>query len=227
MKIHRSKVLEFYDIKPSRNSSQDSPVSSITGLIGEDLVLGLLCRHLKGDVISHGCRPGTKSGRRLDAWVRANGRDYQVEVKNWCAHSLGQKTVPVSDSLTFREHAKETLSNFLTLERNLEGIWKILGPMRPPEGAPEAIGIPLLALWAPVATEASAKEEQLPCWFTCDLADYKQVIPRQYADVTHTHIHIFSASLYLRTLSDEVLDIEMPRATDRIRRLAQLVDIET
>lgn len=222
MNIHRDRVLEFYDKRCPWPPVTGSPVSAITGVIGEDLVLGLLCRRLNGKILSYGCKPEGSSGRRLDAWVSAGGKLYQVEVKNWCAHSLGGETVP-DDTIGIRQVSEKNLEVFLTHPRNLEAIWKILGPMKPPTPLEYTEIIPLLALWAPVAL-SSQDPDLPPYWFDCDLANYKEVIPAQYREVTHKKIQIFSASLYLRSLRSKVIRLSMPRTKERIRQLERLFD---
>lgn len=119
MKVQKAALLEFYDKRRTWPTATGSPVSAITGVIGEDLVLGLLCRHLDGKILSYGCKPGGSSGRRLDAWVSAGRKLYQVEVKNWCAHSMGGQTVP-DDTSGIRKIAERNLMGFLTHPRNLE-----------------------------------------------------------------------------------------------------------
>lgn len=217
MKINRERILAFYDKRCPWPTETGSPVSAITGVIGEDLVLGLLRRHLNGKILSYGCKPEGSTGRRLDAWVSAGGKLYQVEVKNWCAHSMGGRTVP-DDASGVRKIAEINLWEFLTHPRNLEAIWKILGPMKPPSSEGNANPIPLLALWAPVASP-NRLSSLPPFWFHCDLSNYEGVIPKQYRKVAHRKIHIFSASLYLRSLQSKAINLPMPRAEERIRCL--------
>lgn len=69
MKIHRAAILGLYDKRRKWPTETGSPVSAITGIIGEDLVLGLLCESLKGKILTYGCKPEGLSGCRLDAWV--------------------------------------------------------------------------------------------------------------------------------------------------------------
>lgn len=220
MKINRERVVAFYDKRCSWPPEMGSPVSAVTGVIGEDLVLGLLCRKLDGKILSYGCKPEGSSGRRLDAWVSGGRKLYQVEVKNWCAHSLRGRTVP-DDPFGIRRIAEMNLKEFLTHPRNLEAIWKILGPMKPPAAIGNANPIPLLALWAPVALP-QRRSSQPPFWFDCDLSDYEGAIPKQYRKVAHRKINVFSASLYLRSLRQKVINLPMPRAEERIKCLQAL-----
>src|SRR5437867_11663435 len=107
MRFRRLALLDFYDDPQSELFAADgrgSHVSAITGLIGEDLILGLLLHYWKsqGDsarVISYQCTQGTIKGVRLDAWVIKNdGELFQVEVKNWSAHSRDGYRLPADSS---------------------------------------------------------------------------------------------------------------------------------
>jgi hypothetical protein len=62
MKINRHKILAYYDRRRKWPPEIGSTVSAITGVIGEDLVLGLLCRYLKGDNFSYSPCRGPKHG---------------------------------------------------------------------------------------------------------------------------------------------------------------------
>lgn len=81
---NRIGLLKFFDEKPPRSEKH---ATSIVAIAGEDLGLGLLVDYLRrravqASVVSYRCTPGTKSGRRLDAWVEADAVLYQVEIKN-------------------------------------------------------------------------------------------------------------------------------------------------
>lgn len=224
MKIRRQALLDFYDRKQSWSSATGSPVSAVTGIVGEDVVLGLLCRHLDGQILSYECKPAGLAGGRLDAWVAGGGQLYQVEVKNWCSHSLGGR--PISpDDVNLREVAEANLQEFLRHTRNRESIWKVLGAMKAVKNSDNSDSVPLLALWAPVAIPAPEADGRLPFWFDCPLSEYLDVLPPQHVNTTQRTLHIFSASLYLRSLLDEVIELPMPRAEARLRQLAALIEI--
>src|SRR5260370_611381 len=101
MNFKRTKLITFYD-QPrawaTEVEGRGSHVSAITGLIGEDLIIGLL-RHFwcsegaSSKILSYQCYPGTQKGERLDAWLLREYQGehwlFQVEVKNWSGHSKG------------------------------------------------------------------------------------------------------------------------------------------
>ena len=97
-KINISEIIELYDMQNRENSKH---ISSITGLIGEDLLSGLLkhylCRNEDGvDVkIDESVTPKQKgkNGKMLDRWILTSklgvaDKCYQTEIKNWSSHSL-------------------------------------------------------------------------------------------------------------------------------------------
>jgi hypothetical protein len=220
MKVRRQKLLEFYDHQPQWEESESSPVNAVTGMIGEDLVLALLCRKLGGKIRGYNCR-GKKAW--LDAWVTTSGAEYQVEVKNWCAHSLGGEKVE-ADRSNLRGAAEKNLKVYLEEPRNRAKIWKVLGAMKAVEGhSEETKPEPLLAFWAPVAEVRSTK---LPSFFSVALDSYisQEIVPVELRETLHERVHIFSASLYLRhECTDEVLDLDMPRAEHRLKWLQSLL----
>jgi len=95
--------------------------------------------------------------------------------------------------------------------------------MKPPASVGGMLPIPLLAFWAPVALRGRSRETTSPFWFNCNLADYADVVPEHYRKVTFRKIHVFSASLYLRSLKAAEIDILMPRAEARLLQLRQLL----
>jgi hypothetical protein len=87
-------LIKFYDLKGENSKN----ASSVTGLIGEDLITGIFKHYLeskspkpKVNVLIE--NPKEKNGRWLDRWIiQENGNEnicYQTEIKNWSAHSLG------------------------------------------------------------------------------------------------------------------------------------------
>jgi len=100
MKIDINQLIELYDTRHKKWSDQTgSPISSITGLIGEDLVLGILEHYFnnelgkKASINRSTPLTGNKKGPWLDAWMMTEKEYYQVEIKNWCASAIGGKAV--------------------------------------------------------------------------------------------------------------------------------------
>ena len=97
--LNIKELIEFYDCK---EKGLTKPASSISGLIGEDLIAGLFKHYLekcdkktvtvKIDDVS--IKATGKEGKMLDRWIIQENNDgtkiaYQTEIKNWSAHSLG------------------------------------------------------------------------------------------------------------------------------------------
>jgi hypothetical protein len=87
-------------------------------VIGEDLGVALLLKYfsdqkLNALALSEPCTQKTKKGKRLDKWIVIEDTDskiiYQVEIKNWNAHSLNSETV--------RDHADENYMSEYRLRR--------------------------------------------------------------------------------------------------------------
>jgi hypothetical protein len=99
--LHLNELLNFYDY---RVSSSFGHASAVNAVLGEDLAVALLTHYFKGvglEVVAldEVCTQGTQRGNRLDKWIAVNSATesviYQVEIKNWSAHSIGGKSVMV------------------------------------------------------------------------------------------------------------------------------------
>ena len=79
-------------------------MSAVTGLVGEDIVLGCFQHYLQHqeecvtETPIWKCTSGKKKGPWLDAWLKIEqqGKPHllQIEIKNWCANSYG-KVMPL------------------------------------------------------------------------------------------------------------------------------------
>jgi len=228
MKIHGKELLRFYDRHSKWDDKIGSPVSAITGLIGEDLVLGLLQHYWESKgkhvEIDYNCKSKSNVGPRLDAWVSVGRKHYQVEVKNWSAHSVGGISIE-EPKWPLHLAAAENLRRYAEEDRNLDAIWKVVAKMSHPSGEGD-IGQPVLAFWSPVAV-LGAKPAKMPCWFECPISTYAKKIPQKYQDHKFERISIFSASLYLRSLTDKTINIAMPRFENRFKKISSLLDLSS
>jgi hypothetical protein len=221
MKINRAKILAYYDKRCNWPVETASTVSAVTGMIGEDLVLGLLCHYLNGKIFSHTCKGSGKSGQWLDAWVYTKRALYQVEVKNWSAHSVGGLAVPDTQE-GLQEVAERNLNSFLKYPKAAHRVWKVLTKLEVPDRFQGQKPLPLLAFWAPVTLQ-NAKSTSF--WFDCKPSEYRRFIPQEIATPPQDCLKIFSASLYLRSLKAKFIELPMPRAEARIKTLSDLVGI--
>jgi len=246
-KLEISKLLDFYDVRRTPNEDTGSPITAITSLIGEDLVLGLLELYFKKSgralqcPVERKCTTGETTGPRLDGWIRTKKGDlFQTEVKNWCASAIGGISVD-KDLETKGGKAKSRrrrYSWFEAAERNRErylnhphpakNVWKVLVPMKQRNGRPHKNAKPLLAFWSAIAPQGASKEKQLKPFFSIRTKFYRDIIreaelplPRHYSDT----VWIFSASNYLRSLKGKgrrCVEISMPRVRERLEELRKL-----
>jgi hypothetical protein len=222
--IKRKALLDFYDRRPNNKKHVSSPVSAITGLLGEECVLQLLRRRLRGAILDFPCKTKGRKGPRLDGWIKAGRSLYQVEVKNWCAHSMGGESFPEEPRMQL-EHSCANLTVFLTHLPNIKKIWKVLAPMDRRKLPTQRRPTPLLAFWAPVALPTSKKLRPL---FKCPLAPYRKCFrkagykPPPGVDA----VWIFSASIYLRGLRARRIRLPMPNTASRLKVLTELIEME-
>lgn len=211
MKISREKLIRFYDEK-LKVEGRGSDVSALTGLWGEDLLVGVLQLYWKNvekadsKILSYACSCGTKSGYRLDAWLLKGNTLYQVEVKNWAAYSLGERELKFDATQEkIEKYCKEQWDYyFKSDEIPVAQVAKVFTPMKKPEGYETCQVTPLLCFW----------------FFICESIQ-KPYSTRPYAN--GKKLDVFSASAYLRSLKDEKIEIAMPRAERRLRLLSELI----
>lgn len=99
MKIAPKKIVRLFDERSKDGSYGGSDVT--IGLLGEDLLLGVLQHYWKSNegaeskILTYKCNCGSLKGPRLDGWLLKSLREkdelYQVEVKNWAAYAIGGK----------------------------------------------------------------------------------------------------------------------------------------
>jgi len=230
MRINKSAVLEFFDVTPNYEEEMGvtfgSHVSAISGLVGEDLVLGLFLHFWNQNkqqegtlsLLNYRCS-ALESGRKLDAWLKLDRAEdrvnvpvelFKVEVKNWSYHSIGMRqTLPIDadDAETLRvSHHNWNLC--IEAERNHETVYKVIEDMRSPVGFDDAPHRPVLCFWAPLLSNQQA---HVVPYFTIRNSDH-----------ILDGVAIFSASLYLRTLADEFVDIPMLRVDERLKFLHRM-----
>jgi hypothetical protein len=190
--------------------------------VGEELGIGLLIRCLgevgftNAQALGVPCTPGTKKGKRLDTWVgtEKSGQRilFQVEVKSWCAHSLGGCAIPVSasaaelETLVQRNWARYWDSN-AHQPRN-KGLQKVLAPMQVPAPGADLVE-PIACVW-----DALHPSGELTPWFSVEVSSS-----------SFSRLWWFSMSSYLRTeLTSglESLTLDMPRLDERLERMGAM-----
>ncbi len=109
-KLKLRELIDFYDYKVRGSSNHASAVNAV---LGEDLAVALLTHYFENDgfnvyFLPEPCTQGKQRGTRLDKWMVVEKKEssviYQVEIKNWSAHSIGGKLCsPSADDSTLRQ----------------------------------------------------------------------------------------------------------------------------
>ena len=211
-------LLGFYDEAPK---SIRGHVSAVTGVIGENLGIGLLLdffrrNNLSAEVLEDRVTQKTKSGKRLDKWVKVkSGKKivhYQVEIKNWSAYAIGGRRLAVNATTAqVRAHkierwTKEWDGNTFIKEQ----VRKVLTPMASPIDA--VFVEPLVCYWDNM--HPKGKDD---AWFSIPVPSGK--FPR---------VWVFSMSAHLRNLmnsGDEMIEIHAPDMHTRLTILNKLLGL--
>jgi len=215
IKLSRSKLIQLYDVW-SPIEGRGSDVSAITGVIGEDLLFGLFQHYwtnVEGgecNILQYSCTTGTRSGPRLDGWILCKNQKekllYQVEVKNWAVYSIGEKELPLrASSEVIDQYSKEQWNYYFGGQTiGHERVAKVLVPMKKPAGFDYLNPMPLCCFWVYIAKTVGVPFSR----HTFENGD---------------EVHVFSASAYIRGLSEEIIEIDMPRVERRLSILKELI----
>lgn len=212
MLVDVAALLRFYDELPEGRRH----ASAVKGVAGEELSLALLLdyfgrRGKKAAKVGDVCSTGRARGPRLDAWIRvgtpSRGTLYQVEAKNWSAHSLqGKAIAAIASEGALRAHKRERWQNQYWNGRTFwtASLRKVLRPMRPP--VPARRVLPLACIWDPVHPTGG----QSP-FFRVKLRG------RAFPEVW-----VFSVSAYLRGIRRRWIRLSMPDLAARLRHLRRI-----
>jgi hypothetical protein len=207
--------------------------SSVTGLIGEDLITGIFKHHLernrpnsKVNVLAE--NPKEKKGRWLDRWIiQENGSKnicYQTEIKNWSAHSLGGVHFEYDPNkpLDFQTLDSDKIFNKIWDGSKMEfkdaAVNKVLKQMKSNadlDSLPNKTIEPLVCFWMPI-TKSSVKEPIIELKISNTNTNFDRVT-------------IFSASIYLRRLLSKnikLIEIESGHIAARMKKLNNLFSIK-
>jgi hypothetical protein len=241
--INKLGLFKFYDRRFSGAEEKGSPVTAVTSLIGEDVVLGLLEHYLKTigkDSVVRGpiykCNTGKQTGPRLDAWIHTRKHLYQVEVKNWCASAIGGVEVGGEKfrgktkrrqrkQLTWLEAATHNRGRYLDRKDTAKKVWKVLVSMKPPDDVSSKKPTPLLAFWSPVAPVGAGKDEDLKPFFPVKTKHFRRTIAKAGLNLPKGYpakVWVFSASNYLRAIRNNDVKVRMPRVAQRLAELREL-----
>jgi hypothetical protein len=255
IKVNIRELVTFYD--ESDDAQKHS--SAIKSLVGEPLAFALLrnyfdqltpkncSRWLPADQNEPAgkflrCTTGGKQGHWLDGWfeVKRNGSDityYQVEVKSWSFHGIGNKgqRLPVDVvGAPLRKRQIEIWKKYWDGQIfRQEDINKVLLKMQPPTANGKVIAdakvLPLVCLWEAVHPGDNAMEGR-PINTTVPLAEFFSVKPGEYkcskllktgdslTSAEFEELFVFSMSTYLRKLlanKIDLLELELPLVGER------------
>jgi hypothetical protein len=160
---------------------------------------------------------GTKKGSRLDKWIAVQSANesvlYQVEIKNWSAHSIGGNIVERPDDPDYMREFRGKRWNyqFDTVKKvpSQSGAQKVLTKMRVPDQYSNTHSQqPLLCFWEPLHQHG----------------DSEALFEVEVVSEAFTHLKVFSMSNYVSLLlrTSETLEVEMPDADSRIDWLQKL-----
>jgi hypothetical protein len=217
-KLNLRELLNFYDYKVPLSKTHASAVNAV---LGEDLAIALLVHYLKGDglevvALDGVCAQGTQRGYRLDKWISVQSATesviYQVEIKNWSAHSIGGKTVKLdADEDYMREFRTKRWLHQFNVDKQVPSqkeTLKVLTKMRVPTDWSNYKHEALLCFWEPLHHKG-----ELEALFEVDVVSdaFKK-------------LKVFSMSNYVSQLLKitETLEVELPDADARIGWLNKL-----
>ena len=193
-------------------------------MLGEDIAIALMCHYFNAqdstaEALPTPCTTGKQKGYRLDKWIAVKSIDqpaiiYQVEIKNWSAHSIGGTTVKrdatiheMNDYRRDRWHRQFRTNGDTYLPSQKETL-KVLTKMLLPQSHRDHEHKALLCFWE--ALHPEGKDEPL---FTVDVSSD-----------AFTKLEIFSMSNYVRRLLEhtETLEVEMRDTNARIAWLSRI-----
>lgn len=207
--INIIKMLEFFDEAPA---SSRKHATSICAIAGEEMGLALLKHYFESegnhvDIINNPCTTGKQKGYRLDGWILVIGDTktlYQVEVKNWSAHAIGGKRLPIKPNV-------QELASYL-IDRwdrkwvdgtfKDDKVGKVLTPMRPPISEYD-FHLPLICFWEAIHPKGLMEP----------------LFKIKVRDSSFLEIAVFSMSIYLRNLNNmgkRNLQLDMPITAKRL-----------
>jgi hypothetical protein len=232
LRLNIREVLGFFDEVPGASRGH---ATAIVSVIGEDLGTSLLQKCLserdgattkvimKNNGVPLTPTLGTGSGDRLDRWlledVPQNGkrRLYQVEIKNWSAHAIGGKVLPLAaESKVLEDYRRNRWLKHWDVEKGCfrdPKAGKVLTRMKIPEGIEGALEVePIICFWDSIHPEG--RGEPL---FEYHLSSVSRDGFRSF--------RVFSISNYLRSVGELEIELDMPTAAPRIEWFHKLFNL--
>ena len=218
-RLNLRELLNFYDY---RVESSNTHASAVNAVLGEDLAVALLLHYFKSlgfgvIALDQACTLGTKKGSRLDKWIAVQSASesviYQVEIKNWSAHSIGGKVVERPDDPDYMREFRVKRWNYqfdsVKKVPSQAGALKVLTKMRVPDQYSNTHSQqPLLCFWEPLHQHG----------------DSEALFEVEVVSEAFAQLKVFSMSNYVSLLlkTTETLEVAMPDADARIDWLQRL-----
>lgn len=240
--LNRLDLLRFLDQKSIASVGH---VSSLVAVMGEDLNTACFLHYAEslGDAAEvvvrrdesgkisrvHPVTTGKNPGPWLDRWIEvkpSKGRRflYQAEIKNWSSTAIGGEELQFNATTRKLTAYKERRwkrhwdSERNTLKR--PGTGKVLVPMKRPDDFKGVPVKPLLMFWEAIGPKARGKDHLFSIPVTYNFPfDWPTSWPKTRK---FNELWVFSASSYLRSLSEDNVQLTMPNAAHRLRVLNQL-----
>lgn len=221
--VNRLALLKFLDVKSDYSRGHATGVVSV---VGEDLNAACFRRYAESkgavvEVLPNPVTTGQKQGPRLDRWIKADWPDgnrilYQAEIKNWSAHAIGGKNLPVdAKPQKVADYKQDRWKRHWNSKSSIlkgNSCAKVLVPMQRPGGLEARTIRPLLIFW-----EALGPQDADDHLFR--VAARRPHYPDLPKFTEPTELWVFSVSSYLRSLTDETICLPMPNAARRLRAL--------
>ena len=236
-------ALSFFDEKPSWSRGH---ATAAVAVLGEDLAAACLQRCLESNgspyvnVRSETVGTGPSRGPRLDRWIEADLCDcrkvlFQTEIKSWSAHAIGGKILTLDAS---HEEVKDYEHRYWEGQWDAEHrtlthdyVGKALVRMKPKFDTQQRHQLPLIIYWAPVSPDHRTDFQPRAAGghlFSIANPSYEFpfTVPASWPNAKgqeFTELWIFSVSSYLRSIEEDLIELNMPIAASRMRALNRIV----
>lgn len=216
-RLNLRELLNFYDYKVASSTGHATAVNAV---LGEDLAVALLEHYFRSQghevrVLDVTPTQGTQKGYRLDKWIvvvtASDSTIYQVEIKNWSAHSIGGREVKLDSDEDYMSDFRRRRWNHQFDQANIptqKETRKVLTRMRAPSGYSDFTQKSMLCFWEPIHPEGKS------------IPFFSVVLNGEAFD----ELGVFSMSNYVSLLRQETeyLEVEMKDADARIEWLQKL-----
>ena len=216
MKLNVKELLDFFD---NKKDDIRHDISSVIGVVGEDLGTALFERYYqetlrkKVTISPFPVVSGTMKGPRLDRWIYVEQSKnkftaFQTEIKNWSAYAIGArkvgtdpKTMPAIGLLNWKDRIKRLQ------HKDINGENKVFYPMKKPIDFPNKANLESLVIY----------------WFVLskDGKNLNSFFKVNMSRKGFRKLNIFSMSNYLRSIEkkEKEITLDMPSAETRIKLL--------